>query len=73
MLTCNILQSVEQYSKKTGARVLQTEPKPVVEYLVFQKRMWFDTPWTIRGQVYEELDVEYKNTDAPNTVRVRAR
>ncbi|KAI8972899.1 hypothetical protein BD414DRAFT_499796 [Trametes punicea] len=50
------LQSVETYSKKTGARVGKTEPKPVVEYLVFQKRMWFDSPWVIRDRLYEGLE-----------------
>ncbi|OBZ67459.1 hypothetical protein A0H81_12631 [Grifola frondosa] len=35
------MQSLELHSKKTGALVpgLDTNPKPVVEYLVFQKRM----------------------------------
>ncbi|KAA1472553.1 hypothetical protein DENSPDRAFT_838864 [Dentipellis sp. KUC8613] len=31
----------------------QTTPKPVVEYLVFEKRMWYDGPWVIREQIYE--------------------
>ncbi|KAJ8453564.1 hypothetical protein ONZ51_g13526 [Trametes cubensis] len=54
------LQSVETYSKKTGTRVGETEPKPVVEYLVFQKRMWNDTPWVIRGRLYEGLESRVK-------------
>ncbi|KAI0327536.1 hypothetical protein GY45DRAFT_1426025 [Cubamyces sp. BRFM 1775] len=52
------LQSVESYSKRTGARVNETEPKPVVEYLVFQKRMWSDTPWVIRDRLYEGLELK---------------
>ncbi|KAH9899205.1 hypothetical protein C8Q73DRAFT_638524 [Cubamyces lactineus] len=51
------LQGVETYSKKTGVRVRETEPKPVVEYLVFQKRMWNDSPWVIRDRLYEGLEL----------------
>ena len=50
---------METYSKKTGARVGATEPKTVVEYLVFQKRMWSDTPWIIRDRLYEGLESRF--------------
>ncbi|KAI0370544.1 hypothetical protein BV20DRAFT_1121241 [Pilatotrama ljubarskyi] len=53
------LQSVETYSKKTGARVGETQPRPVVEYLVVQKRMWFDSPWIIRDRLYEGLESRF--------------
>ncbi|KAH9852258.1 hypothetical protein C2E23DRAFT_731229 [Lenzites betulinus] len=53
------LQSIETYNKKTGARLGETEPKPVVEYLVFQKRMWFDSPWVIRDRLYEGLESRF--------------
>ncbi|KAL7277237.1 hypothetical protein ACG7TL_009089 [Trametes sanguinea] len=53
------IQSIETYSKKTGVRVGETEPKPVVEYLVFQKRMWFDSPWVIRDRLYEGLESRF--------------
>ncbi|KAL1949016.1 hypothetical protein VTO73DRAFT_10822 [Trametes versicolor] len=53
------LQSVETYSKKTGARIGETEPKAVVEYLVFQKRMWFHSPWVIRDRLYEGLESRF--------------
>ncbi|KAI0697506.1 hypothetical protein C8T65DRAFT_743169 [Cerioporus squamosus] len=53
------LQSVETYSKKTGARVGESQPKPVVEYLVFQKRMWYDSPWVIRDRLYEGLESRF--------------
>ncbi|THH19134.1 hypothetical protein EW146_g1990 [Bondarzewia mesenterica] len=33
----------------------QIAPKPVVEYLVFEKRMWYDLPWAIRERLYEDL------------------
>lgn len=59
LVTDNVLQSVETYSKKTGARVGETPPKPVVEYLVFQKRMWYDSPWIIRDRLYESLESRY--------------
>lgn len=52
-------QSVETYSKKTGARVGETDPKAVVEYLVFQKRMWYDSPWVIRDRLYEGLESRF--------------
>ncbi len=52
-------QSVETYSKKTGARVGETQAKPVIEYLVFQKRMWYDSPWVIRDRLYEGLDSRF--------------
>lgn len=29
-----------------------SEPKRVVEYLVFEKRMWYDEPWTVRDQLW---------------------
>ncbi|KAI1794486.1 hypothetical protein LXA43DRAFT_883876 [Ganoderma leucocontextum] len=53
------MQSVETYSKKTGARVGETQAKPVIEYLVFQKRMWYDSPWVIRDRLYEGLDSRF--------------
>jgi len=28
------------------------EPKHIVEYLVFEKRMWYDTPWVIKEQLH---------------------
>ncbi|KAI0828659.1 hypothetical protein BC628DRAFT_1316411 [Trametes gibbosa] len=52
-------KSVETYSKKTGVRLGETEPKAVVEYLVFQKRMWFDSPWVIRNRLYEGLESRF--------------
>ncbi|KAI0355970.1 hypothetical protein OH77DRAFT_1453637 [Trametes cingulata] len=51
------IQSVETYSKRT--RVGETQPKPVVEYLVFQKRMWYDSPWVIRDRLYEGLESRF--------------
>lgn len=28
------------------------EPKRIIEYLLFEKRMWYDTPWVIKEQLY---------------------
>ena len=38
----------------------QKEPKPVVEYLAFQKRMWYDSPWIIREKFFEGTEQKYK-------------
>ncbi|KIP07304.1 hypothetical protein PHLGIDRAFT_89777 [Phlebiopsis gigantea 11061_1 CR5-6] len=55
-------QSLEVYTKR-GERVAgDGTPKPVVEYLVFQKRMWYDTPWVIRDQLFEGLQGRYTTT-----------
>lgn len=58
------LQSLEVYSKRGTLLRGQNEPKPVVEYLVLQKRMWYDTPWTIRDRLYEGVDTEYESITA---------
>ncbi|KZT01246.1 uncharacterized protein LAESUDRAFT_664429 [Laetiporus sulphureus 93-53] len=54
------LQSVEGYSKK-GTLLYKQDPKPVVEYLVLQKRMWYDTPWVVRNRFYKELDSTFED------------
>jgi len=46
------MQSLQVYSAK-GDPLSSPEPKRVVEYLVLEKRMWYDTPWFIREQIYE--------------------
>jgi protein MBA1 len=28
------------------------EPKRIVEHLLFEKRMWYDTPWVIKEQFH---------------------
>ncbi|GJJ06544.1 hypothetical protein Clacol_000736 [Clathrus columnatus] len=33
----------------------QPEPKRVLEYLVFEKKMWYNEPWTIRDQLWEAV------------------
>ncbi|THH27886.1 hypothetical protein EUX98_g6288 [Antrodiella citrinella] len=48
------VQKLDVYTK-TGKLIQPSEPKRVVEYLIFQKRMWYDTPWAIRDQLYEGL------------------
>ncbi len=39
--------------------MVDEKPKRVVQYLVFQKRMWYNTPWIIRNEVFENMDVNF--------------
>ncbi|THH00474.1 hypothetical protein EW026_g2062 [Hermanssonia centrifuga] len=54
------LQSLQVYSRKGTLLAGDGKPKHVVEYLVFQKRMWYDTPWVIRDQLFDSLEGKYK-------------
>ncbi|KAI0792478.1 hypothetical protein C8Q75DRAFT_890002 [Abortiporus biennis] len=54
------LQSLQVYTRKGAVIKGEVAPKRVVEYLVFQKRMWQDAPWVIRDQVYEGLEGKFK-------------
>ncbi|TCD67407.1 hypothetical protein EIP91_012379 [Steccherinum ochraceum] len=54
------LQKLDVYSKH-GRPLLSPEPKRVVEYLIFQKRMWYDVPWVVRDQLYEGLQGTVKH------------
>lgn len=50
-----VVQSLEVYSKK-GALISPREssaPRRVTEYLVLEKRMWYDAPWKIKQQMFE--------------------
>ena len=52
-LYVNVLARFETIQSLTRRGVaLRTEPKRVVEYLVFEKRMWYDTPWIVKEQLY---------------------
>lgn len=49
------IQTLEIYSKK-GGLVSPKEssiPRRVTEYLVFERRMWYDVPWKIKQQMFE--------------------
>jgi len=49
------MQSLEIYSKRgdlISPRDSST-PRQVTEYLVLEKRMWYDAPWKIRQQMFE--------------------
>ena len=49
----NLLAHFETIQTLTRRGVASTvEPKRVVEYLVFEKRMWYDTPWVIKEQLH---------------------
>ena len=52
-------QTLKVYNKKGVLIGGDEKPRRVVEYLVFQKRMWYDTPWVIRDQLFESLDAKY--------------
>ena len=38
---------------RSGYGTCPAERKRVTEYLVFEKRMWYDGPWVIREQLWE--------------------
>ena len=49
------LQTLEVYSRQ-GDLLSPKEsstPRRVTEYLVFEKRMWYDVPWKIKQQMFE--------------------
>ncbi|EPQ52139.1 hypothetical protein GLOTRDRAFT_140568 [Gloeophyllum trabeum ATCC 11539] len=53
-------QTIEVYNRdgklltREGAIALNQEPQPsrTVEFIVFEKKMWYDGPWVIRDQLY---------------------
>ncbi|KAI9438619.1 hypothetical protein H4582DRAFT_1814447 [Lactarius indigo] len=52
-LYVNVLARFETVQSLTRRGVASsTEPKRVVEHLLFEKRMWYDTPWVIKEQLY---------------------
>lgn len=51
-LYVNVLARFETIQSLTRRGVASTtEPKRVVEHLLFEKRMWYDTPWVIKEQL----------------------
>ena len=52
-LYVNVLARFETIQSLTRRGVASTtEPKRVVEHLLFEKRMWYDTPWIIKEQLH---------------------
>jgi mitochondrial protein MBA1 len=52
-LYVNVLARFETIQSLTKRGVPSTvEPKRIVEHLLFEKRMWYDTPWVIKEQLY---------------------
>ncbi|KAI0701374.1 hypothetical protein BC835DRAFT_1264905 [Cytidiella melzeri] len=49
-------QSLQVYNKRGKLIAGDGKQQRVVEYLVLQRRGWYDGPWTIRDQLYEDLD-----------------
>lgn len=43
----------DDHGKKTWLNV-PAEKRRVIEYLVLEKRMWYDGPWTFRDQLWEK-------------------
>ncbi|KAF8591004.1 hypothetical protein K439DRAFT_1627444 [Ramaria rubella] len=39
------------------------EPKRVLEYLVFEKTMWYDDPWAVRDQLWEGMLPDVQSED----------
>ncbi len=52
-------QSLQVYSKRGALLQGEETPRNVVEYLIFQKRMWYDAPWVVRDRLYEGVDAKY--------------
>jgi mitochondrial protein MBA1 len=52
-LYANVLARFDTIQALTRRGVASTvEPKRIVEYLLFEKRMWYDTPWVIKEQFH---------------------
>jgi protein MBA1 len=52
-LYVNVLAHFDTIQALTRRGVPSTvEPKHIVEYLLFEKRMWYDTPWVIKEQLH---------------------
>ncbi|KAF7789673.1 hypothetical protein EIP86_000619 [Pleurotus ostreatoroseus] len=49
------LQTLQVYNKK-GDLIHDEKPRRVVQYLVLQKRMWYNSPWIIRNELFENMD-----------------
>jgi hypothetical protein len=52
-LYVNVLAHFDTIQALTRRGVASTvEPKRIVEHLLFEKRMWYDTPWVIKEQLH---------------------
>lgn len=52
-LYVNVLARFDAIQALTRRGVASTvEPKRIVEYLLFEKRMWYDTPWVIKARLH---------------------
>ncbi|KAF6745364.1 hypothetical protein DFP72DRAFT_925997 [Ephemerocybe angulata] len=47
------LHEVAEGASKRADGTIPAKPKRVTEYLVMEKRMWYDTPWVFREQKWE--------------------
>jgi len=55
LIRFDTMQTLEIYSKQGNllSPKESSTPRRVTEYLVFEKRMWYDVPWKIRQQMFE--------------------
>lgn len=52
-LYVNVIARFETVQSLTRRGIASTvEPKRIVEHLLFEKRMWYDTPWVIKEQLH---------------------
>ena len=52
-LYVNVLARFETIQSLTKRGVASSvEPKRIVEHLLFEKRMWYDTPWVIKEEFH---------------------
>lgn len=53
-------------SKGTRINALSTavgETKRVTENFALEKRMWYNTPWTMKQEMWEGVDAKFKSYD----------
>jgi protein MBA1 len=47
------LHEVAEGAVKRPNGTIAAKPKRVTEYLILEKRLWYDTPWIFREQMWE--------------------
>ncbi|KAF8530409.1 hypothetical protein BU17DRAFT_36274, partial [Hysterangium stoloniferum] len=52
---CIKFDTWQSLSIPSSSKLSAPEPKRVLEYLVFEKRMWYDEPWVARDQLWQVI------------------